>query len=512
MTKKSITPTIVLAIICLCAALLLAVTNMVTKGEIERQLIEKANAARREVLPNAGDFEDITEKYEFDDSVQAAYKADIGYVFQITYKGYNSGNIMMCGVDNDGKLVKSKIITYADTYAYEDKLTMDHGGADLETAKSNVELLTTATSDTGKGYNKALTTAINSYAIANGGEATEPDVEEEEEEVEVFDNGGFMSKTDEEAMAIAKEKFGLTSIEVLELPEDDYNKLPSVLKRAYKTNNGYVIYTATTTQYIKPYYLNETEALIATDKFGTVTGAHLLTWQVWGDPSTLDPEFVEQIYNTSALVASLNGVKYGIEADVDLVSSATNSSKNLVSSIIDGLKALKNHINNTLTENDIKELALTLVPGADSLEKVEVANMPETLKAVYRTNDGSSYIFHIQTSTKYVAKETEVLLVTNAFGTIKKLEVINWNVGHGVYATEEYLGGYIGANWQSLEGNVELITSATSTSENLRNAVSGALKAVFPTPIYTYIAIAVMAVALILSVSLAIIFKRRRRV
>ena len=510
MQKKNIIPTIVLAAICLCAALLLAFTNQLTKDKIARDLAAKADAAKREVLPNAEGFEDITDKYEFAAGIQAAFKADLGYVFQITYKGYNSGNVMMCGVDNDGKLVKSKIITFADTYKqYIDKLTMDHNGADYDTAKGNVQLITTATSDSGKGYNSALLTALNAYKIIHNQEVVEP--EEPEEPPVVFDNGGFMTKTDDEAMAIAKEAFGLTSIEVLELPEDDYNKLPSVLKRAYKTNAGYVIYTATTTQYIKDYGLNETEALIATDKFGTVTGVNLITWRVWGDTSSYEPEFVAQINDTSKLVASLNGIKYGLDSEVDLVTNATLSSNNLVASLIDALQALKNHINNTLTESDIRELALTLV-DADSLEKLELGDMPATLKAVYVTGDKSSYIFHVQTSTQYVAKETEALIVTTPFGTIKKLEIINWNVGHGVYATDEYLDGYLGANWQSLEGDVELISSATVTSENLRNAVTDALKLVFPTPIYTYVAIAIMAASLILSVSLAIVFKRRRRV
>ena len=513
MQKKNIIPTVVLASICLCAALLLALTNTLTKAKIEKDLAEKAAAVMREVLPDATGFEDITDDYDLPSNVQAAHKADKGYVFQITYKGYNSGNVMMCGVDNDGKIVKSKIITYADTYDYKDKLTMDHGGADFDTAKANVELATTATSDTGKGYNSALRAALDSYdIIVKGSASSTPEEEEPAPTPEVFDNGGFMTKTDDEAIAIAKEAFGITSAEVLTLKEDDYNKLPSVLKRAYKTNTGYLIYTATTTQYIKDYGLNETEALIATDKFGTVTGVRLLTWKVWGDTSSYDPEFVEQINDTSKLVASLNGVKYGVDKDVELVTSATNSSNNLIESMLSGLEALKRHINETLTESDIMELALTLVNGAASLEKLEISDMPETLKAVYLTNDKSSYIFHIQTSTQYVAKETEVLLVTNRFGTIKKLEVINWNVGHGIYATEEYLNGYIGANRQSLEGDVELISSATRTAENLRNAVSDALECVFPTPIYTYIAIAVIAVALVLCVSLAIILKRRRRV
>lgn len=512
MQKKNIIPTVVLAAICLCAALLLALTNMVTKTKIEQDLIEKANAAMREVLPDGTTFEDITDDYDLPSSVQAAHKSDAGYVFQITYKGYNSGNVMMCGVDNDGKLVKSKIITYTDTYNYQDKLNMDHGGADFDTAKANVELATTATSDTGKGYNSALRAALDSYSIIKGGEVVAPDEEEPAPEPEVFDNGGFMNKTDDEAIAIAKEAFGITSAEVLTLKEDSYNKLPSVLKRAYKTNAGYVIYTATTTKYIKDYYLNETEALIATDKFGTVTGVKLLTWNVWGDTSSYEPEFVEQINDTSKLVASLNGVKYGLDKDVELVTSATLSSNNLIESMLSGLEALKRHINDTLTEADIRELAMTLVNEKYKLERLVICDAPETLKSAYRTSDKSTYIFHIQTSTQYVAKETEVLLVTNEFGTIKKLEVINWNVGHGIYATEEYLDGYIGANLQSLDGDVELITSATSTSENLRNAVSDALKCVFPTPVYTYIAIAIIAVALALSVSIAVVLKRRRRV
>lgn len=343
MTKKNITPTVVLAVICLCAALLLALTNMVTKKKIESDLIEKANAAMREVLPNAEGFLDITDKYTFPKNVQAAHKADNGYVFQITYKGYNSGNIMMCGVDNDGKLVNSKIITYTDTYNYQDKLDMTHGGADFDTAKENVELITTPTSDTGRGYSSALRAALDAYDVIVKGSSVTPD-EEEQPEPEVFDNGGFMTKTDEEVFALAKEAFGLTSLEVLTIDEEIQSKLPTALKRIYKTNAGYLLYTATTTEYIKPYDMNETEALVATDKFGTVTDVELLTWKVWGDTSELDPDFVEQINNTDALVESIKGMRANLDPSVDLIASATNSSNNLVNSIYDSLSAFNEYI------------------------------------------------------------------------------------------------------------------------------------------------------------------------
>ena len=190
MQKKNIIPTVVLAAICLCAALLLAFTNKLTKTKIERDLAEKAAAAMREVLPNAEGFEDITDKYEFSNQIQAAHKADIGYVFQITYKGYNSGNVMVCGVDNDGKLVKSKVITFADTYKhYLDKLTMDHDGADYDTAKAEVDLVTTPTSDTGKGYKSALLAAINAYNLVKGNETVAPE-EPEEDPVEPVNGDG----------------------------------------------------------------------------------------------------------------------------------------------------------------------------------------------------------------------------------------------------------------------------------------------------------------------------------
>ena len=103
MLKTKIMPTIVLGSICLVVALLLSVVNMFTGPIIEKAQAEKANAALAVVLPGGTNFTELpVEGAGFPASVTAAYKADNGFVFQMTVTGYKPGLVIMCGIDNNG--------------------------------------------------------------------------------------------------------------------------------------------------------------------------------------------------------------------------------------------------------------------------------------------------------------------------------------------------------------------------------------------------------------------------
>ena len=172
MKKSNIKPTLVLGCICLCSALLLSGINMLTAPIIADRVNSQADAALLEVLPGGTNF---TEVSPLPQSVDKAWKADNGYVFQITYSGYNSGNIVMVGVDMDGKIVNTKMISCPDTYEhYKGKLSGAWNTDDETEIKNSLYdefgLSTSATSKSLEGFTGAMRIAINAYKSLSGEE------------------------------------------------------------------------------------------------------------------------------------------------------------------------------------------------------------------------------------------------------------------------------------------------------------------------------------------------------
>ena len=114
----------VLASICLVLAALLGVVNMITEPVIKAAEDRKVQQALAEVLPDASfeqiSFVDYEGKVEFPASVIEAYSADIGgYVFKLSVKGYSTGLVILIGVDAEGKISGSKVISSNETNGAE---------------------------------------------------------------------------------------------------------------------------------------------------------------------------------------------------------------------------------------------------------------------------------------------------------------------------------------------------------------------------------------------------------
>ena len=169
MKKSNLMPSIVLSAICLVAALLLSVINMFTSVRILKNQEEKANQAFTEVLPGATGKTDIALDSSYPASVTAAYKFDNGYVFQMEVTGYKSGLIIMCGVDNDGKVSGVKHIQTNETYGMEAELNGAYTGDTLDTLELVLATGATKNSKTSGAYYEAIKAALQSYVIANGG-------------------------------------------------------------------------------------------------------------------------------------------------------------------------------------------------------------------------------------------------------------------------------------------------------------------------------------------------------
>ena len=87
------------------SGLILGVTNAVTEGPIAQQTVEAANAARQSVLPEAADFQLVSEAK---DDVKDIYEGTdasgnpVGYTAMTTVKGYGGEIEVTIGVDMDG--------------------------------------------------------------------------------------------------------------------------------------------------------------------------------------------------------------------------------------------------------------------------------------------------------------------------------------------------------------------------------------------------------------------------
>lgn len=180
--KKSIENILVLVCICAVVSVLLAVTNAVTAPFIAENEEKKASAALLEVMPDGVSFEKLdVGAYTLPVTVKEAYRSENGgYVIKLNTKGYAAGMVIMCGVDADGKITGTKLISSNETPSIggvaADTLAKNVVGKDQETVDS-VDIIGGATKTTA-AYRAAVKDALNAAIILGGGSA---DIRTEEE-------------------------------------------------------------------------------------------------------------------------------------------------------------------------------------------------------------------------------------------------------------------------------------------------------------------------------------------
>lgn len=109
---------IVLTVICLVISGLLAAVNHVTSPIIQKAEEEATNKACKEVMQDASAFEKVsTDGKNLPASVKEIYKETTGkgFVFKIAGKGYDQGLMVICGIDADGKITGTSILSSNET-------------------------------------------------------------------------------------------------------------------------------------------------------------------------------------------------------------------------------------------------------------------------------------------------------------------------------------------------------------------------------------------------------------
>lgn len=107
---------IVLTAICLVISGALALVNNVTFPIITTSALERAEAARIEVMPEADSFVEI-QLENLPDTVTQVFKASngAGYVFMLKTKGYGGDMELICGIDSDGLITQCKTLSHSET-------------------------------------------------------------------------------------------------------------------------------------------------------------------------------------------------------------------------------------------------------------------------------------------------------------------------------------------------------------------------------------------------------------
>ncbi len=179
-------PVSVLVLICLFTSLLLALTYRVASPVIAANNEAAAVAARKELIPDADSFTDVTESLgelaaSSDDKakVTEVYTADngAGVVFTVDTTSFGGALTMMVGVDSEGAVSGVKIQSHADTAGvgtknFADEYLAQYAGltalSDENVKKdSNIDYISGA-SVTGTALHKGVYAALMEYEEMGG--------------------------------------------------------------------------------------------------------------------------------------------------------------------------------------------------------------------------------------------------------------------------------------------------------------------------------------------------------
>ncbi len=471
--KQNILPVAVLGVICIVVAALLGVINMITAPIIEDAKNQAANAALLVVLPDAKDFEEIEVTEDFPSEVKKAHKADRGYVFEVDVKGKEAMTVM-CGVDNDGKIVKVTVLSEQETPGYKEKVfpnvTGDNGSYNgKDSANLEAEIFSGATLTSNGVYN-AVKASLDAFTVIGGGEIADETPAEE-----------TLPKTDGEIIALAEELVGEGAEFTDVTPENT-----DLVKRIYKENggDGYVAYTVSISQYGTV----DTENLIHIGNNGIIKNIKKLTWAVsdaapdWGYNPPSEDRMTE-------LYGELVGKSSETIGEVDLKTGATNTTTTLVNSMIEALTAVETLIKNDMptSEEEVKAMAAELVGEGAEFTDVTPENT-NLVKRIYKENGGKGYVVYtVSISANYGTVDTENLIHIGNDGAIRNIKKLTWAVSDAVpewgynppsedRMTELY-GELVGKSSETI-GGVDLKTGATNTTTTLVTSMTEALAAV----------------------------------
>lgn len=167
--NKHLKSVIVLTAICSVMAILLSVTNFITGPIIKQNESAASNKALLEVMPEGKEFTLVDlSSYELPETVTEVYsESGGGYVVKISTAGYNTGLVIMCGVDGEGKVTGATCLASNETLGAE----KTYGDKTVGKTIEDIDALDTVAgvTRTTAAYKAAVKDALNTAIILGGG-------------------------------------------------------------------------------------------------------------------------------------------------------------------------------------------------------------------------------------------------------------------------------------------------------------------------------------------------------
>jgi len=171
MKKDFIQPILVLTLISLFISGLLAFGNSVTSPIIVSAATERAENARKEIIPEADEFV-LLETDGMPSSITEAYgtKNGKGYVFVIASPGGYGGVIdLICGIDPNGKIIGTTVLDHKETQGLGTVVLGNAGVYDgLDKASAAAVDGVTGATITSKAFKNGILDALEAFDSVKG--------------------------------------------------------------------------------------------------------------------------------------------------------------------------------------------------------------------------------------------------------------------------------------------------------------------------------------------------------
>ena len=172
MKNDFVMPILVLALICVVISGALAFTNSVTEPIIKEAAAVREAEARSEIIPEADSFEDMPDIAGLPATVREVFRAkndsgDIGYIFMVTTSGYGGDIKIICGIDNEGRLIHSKVLDHSETKGLGSRITEGWFALQFDGKESgfqDVDAISGATKST-NAYASAIRDAFEAFGV-----------------------------------------------------------------------------------------------------------------------------------------------------------------------------------------------------------------------------------------------------------------------------------------------------------------------------------------------------------
>ena len=130
-----------------------------------------------------------------------------------------------------------------------------------------------------------------------------------------------------------------------------------------------------------------------------------------------------------------------------------------------------------LDEDGILDLILSKYLKGASLKDITPEEKETHLRKLYLDEASGNYVAYVATIAAYGGGlETDGIVVVDKSGKILTCDILTWKVGHDLVLPDGYTGQYIGKTDVDIE-SVELVSGATTTAQNFKNAVTDVLLA-----------------------------------